>query len=414
MNTIIISTGDEILTGETLDTNMNWLCKKLTELNANILKCFTTGDNSNQLCWAIEQSIKQAELVIITGGLGPTNDDLTRFALAQCASVELIEDAQSLAFIESFFRSRNREMIPRNRIQAMLPKGATALDNHWGTAPGIKMRIGRADIFALPGVPSEMKQMFEAYIADWIAQRIQKKNYRKQIHCIGIGESNLVSKLEPIIKKFPDVRFGTTAKGGIISINLVSDNEKLLNHFIEEITYELGKFVIGYDEDTLASVIGELLKQNEQTLVTAESCTGGLIAKLITDVSGSSEYFLGGFVCYCNELKRTLLNVSENSLNKYGAVSQVVAREMAEGALGITIADWAISVTGIAGPTGGSNEKPVGLVYVGIANKNGYKLVKEFRFGNLGRETVRMRSAISALNLLRISLLNTEKEQNNK
>ncbi len=408
MKAIIISSGDELLTGDTLDTNMNWLCRKLTELNVRVIKSYTVGDERNYFLQALTEAIKQAELVMITGGLGPTDDDLTRFVLAEAAEVELIEDAHSLSMIESHFRARNRDMVARNKIQAMLPKGAIALDNHWGTAPGIRMEIDDSCVFALPGVPSEMKRMFEAYIISWIRDRVENKIYRKRIHCIGIGESNLADRIENIANKFPNVRVGTTAKGGIISINLASTDKENLNLLTDEIEAELGDIAFGTDNDTLASVIGGLLKDKKQKVITAESCTGGLIAKLITDVSGSSEYFSGGFVCYSNELKQKLLDVPEDMLERYGAVSEPVANAMAKGAINATNTDWAIAVTGIAGPTGGSADKPVGLVYIAIANNNGYNLVKEFRFGCVGREIVRTRSAIAALNLLRLALIETK------
>jgi len=405
MKSAIISTGDEILIGTTLDTHTNWICSRLAELNVEVFCCFTVGDNREQLIWALKQAIEKAELVIITGGLGPTDDDLTRFVLADLAHLDLIEDAHSLTVIENFFRSRNRQMISRNRIQAMIPIGAEALDNPTGTAPGIKMQIAQANIFALPGVPAEMKRMFDLYVAKWINEHQPTKIYRKKIHCIGIGESNLVSRLEAIVKKFPQIRFGTTAKGGTITINLAGDDVEPINAFTSEISNELGDIVFGFDDDTLAGVVGKLLKRRNQSLVIAESCTGGLIAKMITDIPGASEYFLGGFVCYSNALKQSVLGVSKKVLTDFGAVSEQAAREMSAGAIKASGADWSISVTGIAGPAGRTDEKPVGLVYISIANAEGISNVREFRFGNLGRDTVRQRSAVAALSLLRKSLL---------
>ncbi len=405
MKSIIISTGDELLTGSTLDTNTNWIASRLTELDVELICCFTVGDDRDKLLWAIKQATEKAQLVIITGGLGPTDDDLTRFVLADLTNSELIEDRHSLTVIENFFRLRNRQMIERNRIQAMIPAGADALDNPVGTAPGIKISIGQATVFALPGVPSEMKRMFDLYVAKWIAQRQPAKIYRKKIHCIGIGESNLVSRLEPIVKKFPQIRFGTTAKGGVITINLAYDKLEAIDAFTSDITGELGDIVLGFDDDTLSSVIGKLLKRRKQSLVTTESCTGGLIAKTITDTAGASEYFAGGFVCYSNELKQKLLGVPEKTLIEHGTVSEQTAEAMAKGAINATNANWSIATTGIAGPTGGTKEKPVGLVYIAIANDSDLVDVQKFLFGNLGRDTVRERATIAALNFLRKYLL---------
>ncbi|MFA5863785.1 MAG: competence/damage-inducible protein A [Phycisphaerae bacterium] len=405
MKAAIVSTGDELIIGKTLDTNSHWLINQLTDLDVETICCLTVGDDKSRIIWALRQAIEQASLVILTGGLGPTDDDLTRFALAELAGVELFEHKESLRKIEDFFKSRNRPMNERNRIQAMMPEGTEVLANPGGTAPGIKMAIGQTTVFAIPGVPREMKQMHEFYIQPWLKNQVRQKISRRRLHCVGIGESDLVHRIDDLVVAQPEVTFGTTANEGIISIGLACKNQNAMDSLEQSIRQRLGWAIFGSDNDSLPGVVGQLLKERNEKLITAESCTGGLIGKMITDVSGSSDYYLGGFITYSNEVKHRELSVPAELLKVYGAVSSPVAEAMAKGALEKTQVDWSISVTGIAGPAGGSETKPVGLVYIGLANRRGFCEVKEFRYGNPGREAVRIRSALSALDMLRLTLL---------
>jgi nicotinamide-nucleotide amidase len=401
----IFSTGDELIIGKTLDTNAYWLINQLTELNVDVVCQIDVGDVKSEIIWGLQSTTSQAELVVMTGGLGPTDDDLTRFAIADILGVELRLHEPSLRYIENFFAARNRPMNERNRIQAMMPEGAEVLDNPNGTAPGIKVIIGTSTVFCLPGVPREMKAMFDLYIKPWVLERTPQTNFFRKIHCIGMGESDLVHKIDDLVRETKNVIFGTTANEGIISIGLAGKDKSALDTLDRAIQFRLGKIIFGFDGQTLPEAIGLLLRQRNQTLATAESCTGGLIGKMLTDTPGSSDYYLGGLISYSNTLKQNLLSVPEALLITHGAVSAPVAEAMAQGALEKTSSDWAVSVTGIAGPGGETPTKPVGLVYIALAGKNGMRQVKEFRFGSPGREAVRFRAAISALDLLRHALI---------
>jgi nicotinamide-nucleotide amidase len=405
MNAAIFSTGDELINGKTLDTNAHWLISRLTAMDVEVVCQIDVGDVKSEIIWGLKQTIEQAELVIMTGGLGPTDDDLTRFALAELAGVELKLHDDSLKRIEKFFAARNRPMNERNRVQAMMPVGAEVLDNPAGTAPGIKMMFGKSTVFALPGVPREMKVMFDLYIKPWVENRSRPTMYRRRLHCIGVGESDLVAMVDDLVKASRNVVFGTTANEGIISIGLASKDKTEFDKLDHALQERLGEKIFGLDDETLPEVIGDLLKSKKQTFASAESCTGGLIGKMITDIPGSSTYYLGGIICYSNELKKSLLGVPADTLEKFGAVSEPVAWTLAVGALQKTGADWAIGVTGIAGPDGGTESKPVGLVYIALAGKDGSCEVRECRFGNPGREAVRFRSAITGLDMLRRALL---------
>lgn len=407
MNAAIVSTGDELIIGKTLDTNGHWLIDQLTDLDMDVVCQITVGDVKSEIIWALREAMRHAPLVILTGGLGPTDDDLTRFAMAELAGVTLLEHAESVARIESFFRARNRPMAERNRVQALMPEGAEALDNPTGTAPGIRLAVRGSTIFAVPGVPREMKAMYELYIRPWVQAQVRATTFRRRLHCIGVGESDLVQRVHDLVTAHPEVTFGTTANEGLISIGLACRDRAAMEALDGLIRERLGAVIFGADQETLPHAIGELLKRRGERLATAESCTGGLVGKLITDVAGSSEYYLGGFVCYSNDLKQSQLDVPADLLKAHGAVSAPVAEAMAKGALAKTGADWSIAVTGIAGPGGGTETKPVGLVYIGVAGKNGFIRVKEFRYGDPGRDPVRTRSAYSALDMLRLALLET-------
>jgi nicotinamide-nucleotide amidase len=405
MNAAIFSTGDELIIGKTLDTNAHWLINQLTELNVNIVCQIDVGDVKSEIRWGLESACNRAELVVMTGGLGPTDDDLTRFVIADILGSELRLHEPSLRFIENFFAARNRPMNERNRIQAMIPEGAQVLDNPNGTAPGIKFVIGKSTIFCLPGVPREMKAMFDLYIKPWVVERTPQTCFFRKIHTIGMGESDLVAKIDDLVRASKNVIFGTTANEGIITIGLAGKDKTALDTLDSAIRDRLGNLIFGFDGQTLPEALGLLLRERRQTLATAESCTGGLIGKMLTDIAGSSDYYLGGFITYSNDLKQNLLGVPDSILKMHGAVSSEVALAMAQGALTKTNADWTLAVTGIAGPGGETPTKPVGLVYLALAGKNSTQQVKEFRFGSPGREAVRFRTAISALDILRHTLI---------
>jgi len=411
MNALIIAVGDELVSGMAVDTNSAYLARALAERGIAATAHWTVGDEQSAIVEAIRRAVEAAELVLITGGLGPTADDLTRQALAEAMEVELVPDRQCLATLEEFFRRRNREMNPANRIQAMLPEGAEPLANALGTAPGIAARLGRAEVFVLPGVPQEMQEMFSKEVLPRLPVG-EGRIVHRQLTTFGAGESDIAAKIADLMARGRNPMVGTTASAGVVTVRIVARGatgpqaEGLAEETAEEIHRRLGRRVIGRGGASLPEAVGELLERRGETLATAESCTGGLIGEMITDVPGASAYYRGGVVAYCNELKGRLLGVSKELLAEQGAVSEQVAAAMAEGCRQRLGADWAISVTGIAGPSGGSQAKPVGLVYCGLSGPGIAEVTRQVFPGP--RELVRRRAALTALNELRLALMDAE------
>lgn len=407
-----ISSGSELTRGRSVDTNAAWLALRLSELGATVARHVTVGDDLDALCEVLCEAAAKADFVILTGGLGPTEDDLTRAAFARAAHLPLEPDPVSLARIEQFFVARARPMPERNRVQALLPRGAQAIANHTGTAPGIYLQIGNCELVALPGVPSEMKPMFDAAVAPRIAARAAGRVLRYRcLQCHGMSEAEIGMKLADLMARGANPEVGTTASAGTIGVRIYASAadaaaaENLRDNTSDEVQRRLGNIIFGTEEDTLAGAIGKLLVQRRALVVTAESCTGGLVGKLFTDVPGSSAYYKGGVVSYSNELKMSLLGVPPELLHRHGAVSREVACAMASGARTRLAADYALSLTGIAGPEGGTADKPVGLVWIGLADANGVD-TKELRLGaESSRRLIRERAAGAALNWLRLRLL---------
>lgn len=412
MEAEIISLGAELMTGAAVDTNSAWLSEQLGRCGVAVRRHTTVGDECAAIAAVLREAGARAGLVVVTGGLGPTLDDQTRAGLADSLGVGLVLDAASLAQIEAFYHHLGRPMPAANRMQAELPAGCTALPNAWGTAPGIFARVGGAAVFCLPGVPREMREMFARYIAPYVAEHAPPGAIEARVlRTFGLGESNLAEQIADLMAPGRNPAVGTTASEGVISVRIVAtagaavEAQRLADADEREVRQRLGTLVYGSGDDTLASVTGRMLAARGATVATVESCTGGLIAKLLTDVPGSSRYFVGGAVTYSNAQKSALLGVPSELIAAHGAVSEAVARSMAEGCRARFACDYALSATGIAGPDGGSAEKPVGLVYVGVASANG-TLVRECRFSDrLDREAVRDRAAKSVLNLLRKQLM---------
>jgi len=403
----IISIGAELMLGQCIDTNAAWLASELASLGIRCERHVTIGDDMKAIRDAVRSAAGAADAVLITGGLGPTADDLTRQALAAAAEVELVADADSLECIRAFFESRGRAFPEQNSVQAMIPSGATAIENTCGTAPGIFVEIGGAACFAMPGVPFEMKAMFRRNVLP----RLQTGGgvLRSRIlNCFGLGESVVGEKLSDLMIPGQNPAVGTTAGLGVISVRINASAktseqvDKMLDQAEAEVRRRLGRLVFGRDGDTLATVLGASLSARGETLSTAESCTGGLIAKLLTDTPGSSRYFVGSAVTYSNDLKQQLLGVTDKSLSEFGAVSEQTAREMACGARERFQSTYALATTGIAGPTGGTPDKPVGLVYIAVAAP-GAADVYEYRWSSeYPREVIRLFTAHTALNRLRL------------
>jgi competence/damage-inducible protein CinA-like protein len=414
MKAVIIAIGDELISGKTVDTNSAYLADRLSLMGIDTEAHWTVGDDEEPIADALSAAARRADLVFVSGGLGPTQDDLTRQGLARAMGSELELEEGRLAEIEEFFRRRGREMIPENRVQAMIPVGATSLDNRMGTAPGIEAQIGDAKIFIMPGVPHEMRGMFESVITPRLIGS-HRTILRRVVHTFGMGESDVGAQVRDLMSdRTGAVVVGTTVAAGMVSLRITVRTDgadvatELLSATCEEVRTRLGNLVVGEDDQTLPEVIGGLLRERQQTVATAESCTGGLIAQRLTEVAGASEYFLGSVVSYANSAKRDLLGVPPDVLESHGAVSAPVAEAMAQGARERTGADWAISATGIAGPGGGSEEKPVGLVYIGLSGPDGCAVHREVFPGT--RAHIRLRTTLAGMNYLRLRLMEKPKD----
>ncbi len=406
----LISVGNELLCGRTVDTNAAWLSGKLFAAGVQTDSVRLVADEIADIVTALRDATARADIVLVTGGLGPTDDDLTRQALAEFLGVELVFYPDLAARIEAYFAGRGLSMPARNRIQAYIPQGASPIDNACGTAPGVLYETADTLIALMPGVPNEMKGMFDATVLPRIARRLGGDIVRSaNLRLFGAGESMVAEKLGDRMLRGKNPLLNCTVSEGVITLQSIAaaptaqQADALLVQHQMELKTLLGELVFGDDEQTLQDAVGQLLKTKQKTLAVAESCTGGLIAKMVTDVAGASGYFQCGWVTYSNAAKTKLLGVPAELIAQHGAVSEPVAAAMARGAAQNAPADCAIAVTGIAGPDGGTPEKPVGLVYIAV-QVDGVLRVQECRFPNVGRTSVRFRAAQAALNLLRLRL----------
>jgi nicotinamide-nucleotide amidase len=417
MQAIIISVGDELVLGQTVDTNSAHLSSALAALGIATMYHQTIGDDRAAIGRGIAQAAEAAELVLVTGGLGPTDDDLTREALADALGADLVEDEASVAALSRFFAGRGRPMPPRNRVQAQHPRGTTVIANSCGTAPGIYARLHRAHIFVMPGVPSEMRIMFDTAIKEQLqslAGDHQGVILTEKVNTFGRGESAIAELLGELMDRQRNPKVGTTVTDGIVCVRVRSEfatREKAqaeLERTVELVERRLGPVVFGRDEQTLQEAVVAQLREAKRTLVTAESCTGGLMAAMLTDVPGCSDVFHGGWVTYRNEVKSEQLGVEAADLAAHGAVSEPVARAMARGAVEKSGSDFALAVTGIAGPTGGTAQKPVGTVWLALASRQADgSIATHAALAKLhgDRTMVRDRAAKCGLQLLRFYLL---------
>ncbi len=411
MRAEIISVGTELTTGQSVDTNSAWLSQQLAAVGIEVVRHTTVADDLKILRRSLLSACEGSEVVLISGGIGPTEDDVTRDALATAMGVELELHAPSLERIRAFFTQRRRAMPKRNQVQAMFPVGSRPIENTCGTAPGVRARIGAADVFVMPGVPHEMKVMFERDVLPRLAGEAGRAILTRCVWCYGAGESDIGERLGELMTAGRNPLVGTTAQETVIGVRIVAAGasseaaRQMLDETAGHIRERLGDLVFGEDDDTLADAVAALLTRANKTVATAESCTGGLVAKRLTDVPGSSAWFLDGVVTYTNEAKVRLLGVPADTIERHGAVSARTAEAMAVSCREKSGTDYAIAITGIAGPTGGSADKSVGLVFIALADADGCA-VKEMHFGEqLTRAQVRDRSAKTALNLLRLALL---------
>ncbi|MFQ4145214.1 competence/damage-inducible protein A [Chlorogloeopsis sp. ULAP02] len=413
MSAEIICVGTELLLGNILNSNSQYLAIELAKLGIPHYYQTVVGDNPERLKHVIEIASQRAEILIFTGGLGPTPDDLTCETIADFFSVPLVECSEIIEDIARKFQERNRQMTPSNRKQALIPQGAKILPNPTGTAPGIIWQPhSKLTIFTFPGVPSEMQRMWEETAVPYLKSQGWGKEiiYSRMLKFWGIGESALAEKVSAYLKLPNPTVAPYASKGEVklrVSAKAASETEAqaLIAPVEKQLIQIAGLNYYGADNDTLASVVGQSLRKAGETLSVAESCTGGGLGQMLTETSGSSDYFWGGIISYDNSVKERLLGVNPEDLVKFGAVSATVAEQMALGVRSHLGTSWGLSITGIAGPTGGTETKPVGLVYIGLAGPNSVESI-EYRFGTgRSRSFVRYLSACTALDLLRRKLL---------
>ena len=405
----IISTGTEILLGKTLNTSAFYLTGQLTGLGVEVRYHTTVGDHRERLYNAVQEALSRSNMVVLTGGLGPTADDLTKEIIAKAFNVKMNLDIDSLNSLKDFYQ--NKEIPPESLKQAYFPEGSIVLPNDFGTAPGVILEKDGKICIVLPGPPTELKHMFEKYALPKLQAILQnngQKMFVKVLKVFGLTESELERELDDFRQKdVPSITLLDKHTYMDLRLTVRETDEKKANEILAEaesaIRERLGNKVFGVDEESHSLVVGRLLRQRQLTLATAESCTGGLLGGAITAEAGSSDYYLGGVISYANEVKQNLIDVNETSLQSHGAVSELVAKEMAEGVRKRFGSDIGLATTGIAGPGGGTTTKPVGLVYIALAHRKGVLVEKKQFSGN--RQSIRNMTVESALNMLRIFLM---------
>ena len=401
----IITIGDEILIGQIIDTNSAWMAVELNKAGFEVAQISSIHDDAALIKKTLTDALKRADIVLITGGLGPTKDDLTKKTLCDFFDAELVFDESVLKNIENVFRGRNFVINELTRNQAYVPKNCTVIQNKVGTAPIMWFEKENKIIVSMPGVPYEMKMS----MTEEVIPRLQKYFnpnqiiLHKTIQVYGIGESILAEQIADWENSLPEnLHLAYLPNYGIVKLRISGKGEDELlleseiNQEIEKLTNILGESIIAYEDKSIEQLLGEKLQIRGLTISTSESCTGGNVAHKITSIPGSSDYYKGSVVSYSNEVKMNLLNVSKDDLDSFGAVSQPVVEQMAIGARDLLHTDLSVSVSGIAGPGGGTKEKPVGTVWIGVATNNNV-FSELFRFGSISRENIIERSSMAAL-----------------
>ena len=400
----IVTIGTELLLGQLVDTNTATIARALADHGMNVHRQTSVGDNVERIAAAIEEGLARADAVICAGGLGPTVDDLTRDAVAAATNRPLVLHAPSLREIEDMFAKLGRKMAENNKRQALIPQGAIVLENPLGSAPGFIVDDGRRAVIAMPGPPRELIPMLRDHALPWLVRRfgLDSAIVTRVLHTTGVAESDLDERIADLFREGKNPSIAVLASPGLVDVKITAKAKNreaalaLIAPLEAQVRERLGDCVFATDQRSLEASLGEALRARGWTIATAESCTGGLVGRMIALVPGASDYFRGGVIAYSNGAKRDLLGVGAEVLERFGAVSEEVAAAMAAGArerLGSTIA---VSVTGIAGPGGATPEKPVGLVYVGVASAQGKTDVRRMKLPG-DRETIQRRAALAAL-----------------
>jgi nicotinamide-nucleotide amidase len=413
INVEIITIGDEILIGQIVDTNSAWLGQNLNLIGFSVAQITSVSDKEEHILEALQLAESRADIIIITGGLGPTADDITKPALAKYFNSEMRMDAEVLADVTAYVTKKGREVGERNKLQALVPEKCTVIRNHIGTAPIMWFEKDQKVFVSLPGVPFEMKEMMSSKVFPKLQEKFKTPSIiHKTIMTNGLPESVLADKIQEWEENLPQnfkLAYLPSPEAVRLRISVVGDEpnlKELVELEAQKLKKYIGKYIFAYDDIYLNEAIGKLLLEKNATMATAESCTGGLIAELITSISGSSAYFKGGIVAYANEAKQNLLDVPAELIEKYGAVSQQVVEAMAKGALKKLNVDYAVATSGIAGPTGGTADKPLGTVWIAVASKD--RVITRLSTINIKRDINMRIAANTSLQLLRFLILDLD------
>ena len=411
MKAEIVSIGSEILRGKIVDTNANFIAQKLAELSIDLSYISAVGDNQKMLLSLLKKALSRSDLIITTGGLGPTEDDITYPVIAETLHLKLIKSPEAEKNLKRILHSIKIKLSPSNLKQAYLPEGAKVIINKYGTAPAMILEKDNKIISSFPGVPYEMKKLIEENLIPYLKEKFPPSLIKKSktLKITGLGESSVNELIRNYINEQTNFSFGIYANPEDIQIQITTqaptekEVDQLLQFSANQLTKILGSYVYGTDQQSLEEVMGNLLKAKNIKVAVAESCTGGMLGEMITNIPGSSEYFQGGVISYNAKIKEELLKVPPEIIKKYGEVSEQVARLMAEGVRKCCYSDIGISITGISGPGGATEKKQVGLVYMALANGKKILIQKHQLFGN--RQQIRLRASRRALNLLRMYLI---------
>lgn len=405
MTAAVLSIGTELTRGELINSNAAWLAEQLTALGFEVIEHLTIDDDTPRIVEAVQQLASRHKVVVSTGGLGPTTDDLTTEAVAKAMGVSVARDEETVEKLQKLAAWYGRVMPPNNLKQADFPVGASILANEQGTAPGFGVEHAGSLLFFMPGVPREMKHIFSTRIVPRIAELASHNSHQIHYRTFGTTESALGQALEGVEERFPGVTIGYRASFPEVELKVLAqaasprEAVQLAERAAEEVKVRVGHVIYGDREDTYPGAVGRTLRNKGLTLAVAESCTGGMLGSLLTSVAGSSEYLLFDAVTYSNASKTNVLGVSEETLRGFGAVSEETAMAMVRGVLRAAGSDLGVSVTGIAGPGGGTDDKPVGTVWIGVGNRGGVVYAKRFLFRG-DRERIRVMSTYTALRLI--------------